>query len=108
MKEKGRSYRGEMLHEKVEQALHCLSFSDSQITKISTYAKEELSKTVNYRTVMMNSKVRDFKEVAAMIEKLERKMINDEIEASTYKVWFARLNAEKAALENDIYEFEEE
>jgi len=26
----------------------------------------------------------------------------DQIEASTYKVWFSRLNAERAALENDI------
>jgi hypothetical protein len=45
----------------------------------------------------MNSKVRDFKAVAK-IEKLEKKLINDGIEASTYKVWFARLNAEKDAL----------
>jgi hypothetical protein len=31
-------------------------------------------------------------------------MINDEIEPSTYKVWFTKLNSQKAVLENEIIE----
>ena len=101
-KERGRNYRGELLHEKVEEVLHCLSFSDGQITRISTYAKEELSKATNYKTLLLETKYREFNAVSAKIEGLEEKMINDKIEASTYKTWFSRLNAERGALENEI------
>jgi len=101
-KERRRNYRGELLYEKVEEVLHCLSFSDGQITKISTYGKAELSKATNYRTQLLESKYREFNSVSAKIEGLEEKMVNDQIEASTYKTWFARLNAERDALENDI------
>jgi hypothetical protein len=72
--------RGEMMHEKVEEVLHCLSFSEGQITKISTYAKEKLSKAVNYKTVMLKSKYSEFNSVASKIEKLEEKMINGRLE----------------------------
>ena len=101
-KEKGRNFRGEDLHDKVEQVLHCLSFSGGQIVKISTYAKEELSKAMNYKTVLLDAKYSEFNSVAAKIEKLEEKMLNDLIDPSTYKTWFARLSAERGALENEI------
>jgi hypothetical protein len=38
------------------------------------------------------------------IERLEFKIINDEIEAKTYKAWYAKLSAQKGALENEIVE----
>jgi site-specific DNA recombinase len=101
-KEKGRNHRGEMLHELIEKVLQFLSFSEDQIGKISAYAKEELSKVTTYRINLLNAKYTEFNQVSEKIQGLERKMVNDEIEASTYKVWFARLNAEQGALENDI------
>jgi len=101
-KEKGRSHRGETVHDKIEKVLYCLSFSEGQVTKITRYAKDELSKSTNYKTVMLKSKQEEFMEIAGKIEKLEGKMINDEIEASTYKVWFSKLNGQKAVVENEI------
>jgi site-specific DNA recombinase len=101
-KERGRNFRGEILHEKMELVLHALSFTDGQITRISTYAREELSKATNYKTQLLDSKYKEFNGIGAKIEALEEKMINDQIEASTYKTWFERLNAERGALENDI------
>jgi len=73
-----------------------------QIVKISTYAKEELSKATNYKTVLLEAKYSEFNSVAEKIEKLEEKMLNDVIDPSTYKTWFARLSAERGALENEI------
>jgi len=101
-KEKGRSYKGEEIHEKVDQLLDHLSFSNEQVSKIAQYADEELSKAVGYRAKSLKSKETEFRELNTKIERLEYKMINDEIEASTYKVWFAKLNAQKAVLENEI------
>jgi hypothetical protein len=39
------------------------------------------------------------------IERLEYKIVNDEIEPKTYKVWYAKLNAQKGVLENEIIAF---
>jgi site-specific DNA recombinase len=101
-KERGRNYRGEMLHEKMEQILHGLSFNDEQIAKISSYAKEELSKAMNYKTKLLETKHREFNSIGAKIEGLEEKMVNDQIEASTYKLWFSRLNAERSSVQMEI------
>ncbi|HET6253002.1 MAG TPA: recombinase family protein [Puia sp.] len=101
-KERGRNYRGELLHDMVEKVLQILSFTDEDVAQIKQYASEELTKATKYKTALLNSKYKEFNEVSLKIENLERKMINDEIEASTYKVWFSRLNAEKGAIENEI------
>jgi hypothetical protein len=50
----------------------------------------------------LKDKETEFKEIVTKIERLEYKMINDEIEAKTYKVWYAKLNAQKGVLENEI------
>jgi len=101
-KEKGRSYKGEEIHDKVDRLLDHLSFSNEQVSKIAQYADEELSKAVGYKAKSLKSKETEFRELNTKIERLEYKMINDEIEASTYKVWFAKLSAQKAVLENEI------
>jgi len=67
--------------------LYHLSFSEERIAKIFAFAKGELSKATNFRTLSIKTKEQDFKTVCGQIERLEEKMIKDEIEASTYKVW---------------------
>jgi site-specific DNA recombinase len=102
--ERGRNHRGEVMHEKIEEILRLLSFSDGQILKISGYAKEELSNSLKFKTELLKSRQKEFQDISLKIERLELKMINDEIEASTYKVWFTKLNSQKAVLENEIIE----
>lgn len=101
-KERGLNFKGEEVHEKVEQVLYHLSFSDKQVGRITSFAREELTKSVGYRVHSLKTKEGEFKEIVEKIERLEYKMINDEIEASTYKVWFRKLNAQRAVLENEI------
>ncbi len=108
VKERGRNHRGEKLHELVEEALNKLSFSEEQLKKIAKYAKEELTKAMEYKTVHLKAKQQEFEAVAGKIVKLEEKMINDQIEASTYKVWFAKLNSQKGALEREIMDLKKD
>jgi site-specific DNA recombinase len=101
-KERGLNFKGEEVHEKGEQVLYHLSFSEKQVGRITSFAREELTKSVGYRVHSLKAKEGEFKEVVEKIERLEYKMINDEIEASTYKVWFRKLSAQRAVLENEI------
>jgi len=107
-KEKGRSYKGEIIHELVENLLEQLSFSAAQVVKIHDYAKEELSKAINFKTLALKAKQKEFSDVCSKILKLEEKMINDQIEAQTYKVWFSKLSGQKSALERGIAELKNE
>ena len=100
--ERGKNHRGEILHQKMEEILTLLSFSEVQILKISAFAKEELSNVLKNKIQLLKLKQKEFQDINCKIEKLEEKMINDEIEPKTYKVWFSKLNSQKAALENEI------
>jgi site-specific DNA recombinase len=57
---------------------------------------------MNFRTLSLKTKEQEFRDVSGKIEKLEEKMISDQIDASTYKVWFSKLSAQRGALENEI------
>lgn len=56
----------------------------------------------------MQSKQKEFEEVTGKIVKLEEKMINGQIETSTYEVWLAKLNGRKGALERKIMDLKED
>ncbi|HEY8968165.1 MAG TPA: recombinase zinc beta ribbon domain-containing protein, partial [Puia sp.] len=104
--ERGKVIRGDFIHDRVEEVLAYLSFTDEQVAKIVAYAKEELRKATNYRTESIKGKERDLKEMQGKIEKLEEKMINDLIEPATYRVWFAKLSREKAVLESQLMQLQ--
>ena len=101
-KERGRNYKGEELHEKVEQLLYHLSFSEGQVEVIRTIAKDDLARAVGHNAQLLKRKQVELKELNVKIERLESKIVNDEIEPKTYKVWYAKLNAQKGVLENEI------
>jgi site-specific DNA recombinase len=92
--ERGKVFRGDLLHEKIEEVLHHLSFSEERVAKIYNFAKEKLSKATSFRALSIKAKEQEFK--------TEEKMIKDEIEVGTYKVWYAKLNSQKGALETEI------
>ena len=50
----------------------------------------------------MRSKTQSLSDVKLKIEKLEQRLINDEIEPITHKKWFAKLSTEKSGLEIEI------
>jgi site-specific DNA recombinase len=101
-KERNRNYRGETMHELIENVLMELSFTSQQLNRISILAKEELSKGLKDKKVLLDSKMQKLKELKLKMENLEEKMINNEIETITYKKWFTKLSAEKGSLEIEI------
>jgi site-specific DNA recombinase len=55
-KERGRNYKGEELHEKVEQLLCHLSFSEGQVDVIRTIAKDDLARAVGHNAQLLKRK----------------------------------------------------
>lgn len=102
IQERGKVIRGEMLHEKIEEVLYNLSFSEEDVDMKYSHIKAELAKATNFRTATLRYKETEFLGICQQIERLEEKMIKDEIDASTYKTWFAKLSRQRSTVETEI------
>ncbi|HVM86858.1 MAG TPA: recombinase family protein [Puia sp.] len=101
-KERNRNYRGEKMHDMIDEVLHELSFTANQVNKLINFAQEDYSKATENEQEIINSKLKKIEELKSKIERIEIKLINDQIESSTYKKWFAKLSSEKGSLELEV------
>jgi site-specific DNA recombinase len=101
-KERNRNYRGEKLHELMDEVLLGLSFNEEQLVKIGQFAKEEMKAQLKEKTLLIDAKVQKLNVLNTKISKLEDRLINDEIDSATYKKWRTKLGADKGNLELEI------
>ncbi len=97
-----KNYRGEKLHEMVDELLHNLSFSARQLRIIISKVKEKFDEQLKNRATVIKNKDKALAEVNKKINDLEEKLINGVIENSTYKKWFSKLSGERSLLQSDI------
>jgi site-specific DNA recombinase len=102
-KERHKNYRGEKLHELIDNVLVDLSFNEEQLRKIELSAKEELQIQLKEKKLLADVKRQKLRDIDSKLEKLEERLINDDIDPSTYKKWRTKLQAEKGNLEIEIY-----
>ena len=76
---------GAMLHDKLKQLLHYLSFTKLQIEKINRQVTKGLKETVDIRKKQLAVKEEQFKAGESKIMRAEEKFMNDEINDTTYK-----------------------
>ncbi|MBW7891439.1 MAG: recombinase family protein [Chitinophagaceae bacterium] len=93
---------GGMLHEKFEELLETLSFNDRQIEYISKTAKQLMRQATKDNTDIVKARSQQLNEIGKKVDKLEERLMNDEIDAATYKKWLQKYSQEKAMLSNDI------
>ncbi|WP_260607600.1 recombinase family protein [Chitinophaga polysaccharea] len=97
-----KNYRGEKLHEMVDELLHNLSFSARQLQIIISKVKDKFDEQLKNRAAVIKNKDKALTEVNKKINDLEEKLINGVIENSTYKKWFSKLSGERSLLQSDI------
>lgn len=102
LKHPGANISGTVLHDKLKQLLSLLSFSTQQIEQITTTVKTSLKETVKIKEKEAVSKREQLKSVLFKIERLEERLINDEIETETYRKYFKKFQLEKALLNEEI------
>jgi site-specific DNA recombinase len=102
IKHTGVNISGIELHKQFKALLDELSFSEPQIKKIRKLVKGKLQDAISEKESSIATKSNQLTEVNKKIEKLEARLMNDEIEASTYKTWFQKYSSERALLLKDI------
>lgn len=102
LKHTGTNISGITLHNQFNDLLRSLSFSPEQLTKISSLVSDKLKKSLGEKESLSKAKSAQLTELNRKIEKLEERLMNEEIEASTFKNWFQKYSSERAMLLKEI------
>ena len=90
------------LHRDWSEILALLSFSTKQIKYIQDNSKKSIEMALKHIANDIGDKRAALNELETKIERLEEKMMNDEIEPATYKKWFGRYAGDRAYLVSEI------
>src|SRR5690606_12261189 len=80
-----KNYTGEKLHTEFEEILSSISLSEKQLAFIKKNCKALLDKKNESNKLLLQTRIKNLEEVDNKIEKLEERLINEEIEGYTYK-----------------------
>ncbi|GAA4131987.1 hypothetical protein GCM10022216_02630 [Sphingobacterium kyonggiense] len=93
---------GKLLHEKYERMVSFLNLRQDDVDRIVSYVKDELNKELDNRKKQEKVKLEQLVEIERKIDRLEERMINEELEVSTYKKYMTRFKAERGQLVDGI------
>lgn len=93
---------GKVLHEKYKALVSHLNLRQKDVDYITERTKRELKKQVALRKKQAVVKTEELKKIEKQIERLEERMINDELEPATYKKYFRKFKSQQACLTEEI------
>lgn len=102
LKHTGTNISGVTLHNQFAELLRSLSFTPEQLAKIRLLVSDKLKKSLAKKESSVKAKTASLAEVSRKIEKLEARLMDEEIEASTYKTWFQKYSSERALLLQEL------
>jgi len=99
---------GAMLHDKFQELLKHLSFTQKDVEEIVSKVKEGLKGTLHIREKQLKVVKEQLVNVEARIESAENKLFDDTINGDTYKKWMRKFSAERARLLDELIYLEQD
>lgn len=93
---------GILIHEKFEKVLKALSFKEHHIQFLIEKAKAIMAEPMKLKKEKHQRAIEELEKLNQKIYQLEERLMNNEIESSTYQTWFKKFKEEKAILESSI------
>lgn len=93
---------GILLHDKFDELLGFLNFSQSQIDTIINRVKTGLKEVLLLRKMQLGVKKKELETIEAKIDRMEEKFINNEIKKETFEKWSRKYTIKKSALTEEI------
>lgn len=97
-----KNYGGDFLHDAFLKILASLSFSERQIKIMTDKLNSNIQSQILERANVVDERKKQLSQVKVKLERLEERLINDEIDGPTFKKWNARLTQERVVLEDSI------
>lgn len=92
------NFRGDKLHKELEELLELISFDKTQVEKITKEARAHIQLSLADNKKIIVSREKQIAEVNLKIDKLEEKLMNDDVDGPTFKKLMIKLNAERTIL----------
>lgn len=93
---------GAMLHDKFDELLRNISFTQNYIDEIVTKVRNGLKSSLNIRDQQLKVVKEQLANVEARIESVEKKLLDDTINGDTYKKWMKKFSTERARLTDEF------
>ena len=93
---------GKIIHDKFEELMRALSFKKHHVDFLIETTKGLLKEPVKVKNGRKNEKRAELHSINEKIYKLEERLVNEEIDATTYQTWFKKLQQEKRLTEASL------
>ena len=93
---------GDLLHTKMEELLGMLSFNEAQVKKITEGTRSYLKEATKNNSSIVEARTRQLTEINNKVDKLEERLMNDEIDGVTHKKWLQKYSNERTLLSEAI------
>jgi site-specific DNA recombinase len=93
---------GTVIHRQLDELLELLSFSQGQVEHMVSRAKGALEEAIAIYSKQAAVKTVELQDVNIKIDKLEEKIVNDEIEPETYRKYYKKYQYDKARLTDEL------
>lgn len=93
---------GHIMHEQFEQLLEQLSLTKEQTAFIADKSRELLKKATVDNAQVLHERQKQLNDIDTKVDKLEYRLMEDEIDSSTYKKWLSKFRHERAVILKDI------
>jgi site-specific DNA recombinase len=90
---------GKIIHEKFEELMRAISFRKHHIRFLIETSKGMLREPVKLKNARHKEKQEELRRINEKIYKLEERLVNEEIDGTTYQTWFKKLQQEKRMTE---------
>lgn len=94
--------KGEQLHEVMDSLLNILSLDEDQLQFINKRSKEKLHELMKDTEKVYQLRAKQLGDLDKKLDKLEERLINEEIDISTFKKWKMNLSKQKSVLEEEL------
>lgn len=102
MTHQGWSIPAAEIHGRFYEMIGHLSWSDEQIKIITSSVKAKIQTALDNSVIMLEKQNERLLELNTKIDKLEEKLMNEEIEGVTYKKWYRKYVQERAHIQSVI------
>ncbi|MBL4678079.1 MAG: recombinase zinc beta ribbon domain-containing protein [Mucilaginibacter sp.] len=93
---------GRVIHPQLDELIKHMSLNQKQLDTISERSMFSLKGAQAIRTKQIEVKKKELKDLHTKIERLEERIMNEEIESETYKKYFRKYQQEKALISEEI------
>ncbi|PTQ97042.1 hypothetical protein C8P68_104538, partial [Mucilaginibacter yixingensis] len=99
-----KNFSGDKLHEQFEELLCCLSFTKKQVSQLTGITEAYLNGEKSSKQADITTRKKQLNDINEKIEKLENRLMKDEIDGQTYKKWLSKFSHEKSIIQHNLNE----